>query len=323
MAAHLLADGGWALIPAFSVSGLALGGVFALAATGLVLIYRVSGVLNFAHGAVAMFATFVAYQASVVMGMPAVLGLLAAMVTGALLGFVIEYFTIRPLTGRSPLTKVAITIGWLLILQTAAGLIWGDTAYHRPVSVAPSTGFNVPGVNVVVGWDQLTIFLVAMGLSLGIAAVLRYTTLGAAMRAVADDPASARLWGINVNRVTAASWMIGSAVAAVAGVLITPLINFDTYSLTVIVIDAFTAALIGRLVSLPMTLVGAILLGFAQEWPTAFTSNGGVAQVTTFALVLAALLILYRPATGRVRRRRAASVGGTGAPQPQLQAEAA
>jgi branched-subunit amino acid ABC-type transport system permease component len=321
----VLAVSGWGLIPDFTVSGLAFGGVFALAATGLVLIYRVSGVLNFAHGAVAMFATFVAYQISVVMGLPTMLGLLAAMVTGALLGFVIEYFTIRPLTGRSPLTKVAVTIGWLLILQTAAGLIWGDTSYHGAVRVAPSSGFQVPGVDVVVGWDQLTIFLVAMGLSLGIAAVLRWTTLGAAMRAVADDPASARLWGINVNRVTAASWMIGSAVAAVAGVLITPLINFDTYSLTVIVIDAFTAALIGRLTSLPMTLVGAILLGFAQEWPTAFTSNGGVAQVATFALVLGALLILYRPASGRVRRRRrAASAPPAATATPsQLQANVA
>ena len=290
-----------------TVTGLAQGGVYALAATGLVLIYRVSGVLNFAHGAVAMFATFIAYQVSVVNGLPPFVGLIAALIAGALIGFVIEYFTIRPLAGRPALTKVAVTIGWLLVLQTAAGLIWGDTSYHQPVTVAPVTGFSVPGVNVVVAYDELTIFLVAMGLSLSIAAVLRYTTLGAAMRAVADDPASARLWGINVDRITALSWMLGSAVAAVAGVLITPLINFNTYSLTVIVIDAFTAALIGRLTSLPMALVGALLLGLAQNWPTAFTSNGGVAEVATFGLVLIALGVIYRPgATGARLRLRAA-----------------
>jgi branched-subunit amino acid ABC-type transport system permease component len=299
----VLAFSGLNLLPAFTVSGLTLGGVYALAATGLVLIYRVSGVLNFAHGAVAMFATFVAYQVSVVNGLPPVLGLLAALVCGALIGFVIEYFTIRPLAGRPPLTKVAVTIGWLLVLPTAAGLIWGTTNYHAPVEVAPTSGFNVPGVNVVVSYDKLTIFLVAMGLSLGIAAVLKYTTLGASMRAVADDPAAARLWGINVDRVTAASWMLGSALAAVAGVLITPLINFNTYSLTLVVIDAFTAALIGRLTSLPMTLVGAMLLGIAQQWPTAFTPNGGVAEVTTFALVLVALVVIYRPGVGGARLR--------------------
>ncbi|HXA30164.1 MAG TPA: branched-chain amino acid ABC transporter permease [Candidatus Angelobacter sp.] len=298
---HVL--GGLSLIPTFTVSGLALGGVYALAATGLVLIYRVSGVLNFAHGAVAMFATFVAYQVSQVMGLPVLLGLLAAVVTGAVLGFCIEYFTIRPLMGRSPLTKVAVTIGWLLVLQTLAGLIWGDTSYHGAIRVVPQGGFKVPGIDLIIGYDRLTIFVVAMSLSLGIAALLRYTTLGAAMRAVADNPATARLWGINVNRVTAVSWMLGSAVAAVAGVLITPLINFDTYSLTIIVIDAFTAALIGRLVSLPMTLVGAVLLGCAQEWPTAFTSNGGFAQVSTFALVLIALAVLYRPSVGGAKLR--------------------
>jgi branched-subunit amino acid ABC-type transport system permease component len=268
-----------------------------------VLIYRVSGVLNFAQGAVAMFATFVAYQISVVQGLPPALGLLAALLTGAGIGFAIEYFTIRPLAGRPGLTKVAVTIGWLLVLQTAAGLIWGDTSYHDPVRIAPSNGFPVPGLDVVVGYDQLTIFLVAMGLSLSIAAVLRFTTLGAQMRAVADDPATARLWGINVDRITAVSWMLGSAVAAVAGVLITPLINFNTYSLTLIVIDAFTAALIGRLTSLPMTLVGALLLGLAQQWPTAFTPNGGIAEVATFALVLIALVVVYRPGIGGSRLR--------------------
>jgi branched-subunit amino acid ABC-type transport system permease component len=301
----VLAFSGLNLLPAFTVSGLALGGVYALAATGLVLIYRVSGVLNFAHGAVAMFATFIAYQVTEVMGLPVIFGLVAAVVAGAVIGFCIEYFTIRPLTGRSPLTKVAITIGWLLVLQTAAGLIWGDTGYHTAVKVAPSGGFDVPIAGVTVTYVQLTIFVVAMGLSLGLAAVLRYTTFGAAMRAVADDPAAARLWGINVNRVTAASWMVGSAVAAVAGVLITPLINFNTYSLTLIVIDAFTAALIGRLMNLPMTLVGAMLLGIAQEYPTAFTSNGGIAEVTTFALVLVTLLVVYRPKVGALRLRTA------------------
>ncbi|TMC48716.1 MAG: branched-chain amino acid ABC transporter permease [Chloroflexi bacterium] len=291
------------LIAPLTVPGLALGGVYALAATGLVLIYRVSGVLNFAHGAVAMFATFIAYQVSIVEGLPAVAGLVAALVAGALIGFIIEYFTIRPLTGRPALTKVAITIGWLLVLQTGAGLIWGDTNYHLPVEVAPTNGFNIPIVNVIVGFDQLTIFLVAIGLSLGVAAVLKYTTLGASMRAVADDPASARLWGINVNRVTAASWMIGSAMAAVAGVLITPLINFNTYSLTLIVIYAFTPALIGRLISLPWTLVGAIALGLAQQWPTAFTSNGGINEVAAFVLVLIALVVIYRPGVGGARLR--------------------
>src|SRR5436190_13353491 len=110
----ILASAGWSLIPSFTVIALVLGGLFALAAIGLVLIYRVSGVLNFAHGAVAMFSTFIAYQVSVQSGLPGWIGLLAAVAAGIAMGFVIERFTMRPLAGKPVLTKVVITIGWLI-----------------------------------------------------------------------------------------------------------------------------------------------------------------------------------------------------------------
>jgi branched-subunit amino acid ABC-type transport system permease component len=296
-----LAAADFGLLPSFTVIGLVLGGIFALAAIGLVLIYRVSGVLHFGHGAVGMFATFVAYQVAVRWHMPSILGLLAAIVVGAAIGYAIERFTIRPLAGRPVLTKVVVTIGWLLVLQTLAGRIWGNTAYHRPVQLVPRTGFKIPLLHLVVGYDQLTTLLVALALALATAALLRWTTLGISMRAVADDPASARLWGVNVNLVTAASWAVGSAMAAVAGVLITPMINFTTFALTLIVIDAFAAALIGRLSSLPATVIGAILLGLAQTYPRAFVSNSGMGEVVTFALVLGTLAILFRPGAARVR----------------------
>ncbi|MBV8162325.1 MAG: branched-chain amino acid ABC transporter permease [Acidimicrobiia bacterium] len=292
---------GVSLLPGFTVIGIVLGGIYALAAIGLVLIYRVSGVLNFAHGAVAMFSTFVAYQVSVQSGAPGWIGLLAAIAVGIGIGFVIERFTMRPLTGKPALTKVVITIGWLLVLQTAAGLIWKANAYHRPVQLVSKSGFRLIGTSVVVGYDQLTTVLVAIGLALATAAVLRWTTFGASMRAVADDPEAARLWGISVNRVTAASWMAGSAMAAIAGVLITPLINFDTFSLTIVVIDAFTAALIGRLTSLPYAVLGAGLLGLAQTYPRAFFSTSGVSEAVTFSLLLIALAVLFRPGARKLR----------------------
>ncbi|HEV7536277.1 MAG TPA: branched-chain amino acid ABC transporter permease, partial [Acidimicrobiia bacterium] len=199
------------------------------------------------------------------------------------------------------LVKVVVTIGWLLVLQTAAGLIWGATAYHQPVRLVSRDGFHLVGTDVTVGYDQLTTVIVALVFALAVAALLRYTTLGNAMRAVADNPDTARLWGISVNRVTAASWMVGSAMAAVAGVLITPLIAFDTFSLTVVVIYAFTAALIGRLSSLPMTVVGGFLLGLAQTYPRMFSSLSGTADAVTFALVLLTLGVLFRPGGRKVR----------------------
>jgi branched-chain amino acid transport system permease protein len=302
----ILATANWGLLPGYTVIGITLGGIYALAAIGLVLIYRVSGVLNFAQGAVSMFSAFVAYQVSTVMGYPPAVGLLAAIVAGGAIGYVIERFTIRPLAGRSALSKVVVTIGWLLVLQTAAGLIWGQTAYHRPVQLASIHGFTFPGTSVVVGWDEFTTIVVALGLAFGTAAVLRWTTFGTSMRAVADDPDAARLWGINVNRVMAVSWVAGSAMGAIAGVLITPRINFDPISLTIVVIDAFTAALIGRLTSLPWTVVGAMFLGLAETYPRVFSSNAGTGHAVTFALVLLTLAILFRPGARLVQRISAA-----------------
>jgi branched-chain amino acid transport system permease protein len=302
----MLAAANWGLFPGYTVIGITLGGIYALAAIGLVLIYRVSGVLNFAQGAVSMFSAFVAYQVSTVMGYPAAVGLLAAIGAGGAIGYLIERFTIRPLAGRSALSKVVVTIGWLLVLQTAAGLIWGQTAYHQPVQLASIQGFTFPGTSVVVGWDEFTTIAVALGLAFGTAAVLRWTTFGTLMRAVADDPDAARLWGIDVNRVMAVSWIAGSAMGAIAGVLITPRINFDPISLTIVVIDAFTAALIGRLTSLPWTVVGAMFLGLAETYPRIFSSNAGAGQAVTFALVLATLAILFRPGARLVQRISAA-----------------
>ncbi len=298
----ILASANWGLLPGYTVIGITLGGIYALAAIGLVLIYRVSGVLNFAQGAVSMFSAFVAYQVSTVMGFPAIVGLLAAIVAGGAIGYVIERFTIRPLAGRSTLSKVVATIGWLLVLQTAAGLIWGQTAYHRPVQLVSIHGFTFPGTSVIVGWDEFTTIVVALGLAFGTAAVLRWTTFGTSMRAVADDPNAAQLWGINVNRVMAVSWMAGSAMGAIAGVLITPRINFDPISLTIVVIDAFTAALIGRLTSLPWTVVGAMFLGLAETYPRIFSSTAGAGDAVTFALVLLTLAVLFRPGARLAQR---------------------
>src|SRR4051812_7451462 len=309
----MLASVDWGLLPGYTVIGITLGGTYALAAIGLVLIYRVSGVLNFAQGAVSMFSAFVAYQTSIVMGLPALVGLLAAIVAGGALGYAIERFTIRPLAGRSALSKVVVTIGWLLVLQTAAGLIWGQTAYHRPVQLVSIHGFTFPGTTVVVGWDEFTTIVVALGLAFGTAAVLRWTTFGTSMRAVADDPDAARLWGIDVNRVMAVSWIAGSAMGAIAGVLITPRINFDPISLTIVVIYAFTAALIGRLTSLPWTVVGALFLGLAETYPRLFSSNAGAGDAVTFALVLLTLAILFRPGA---RLRQQISAGREYAPVP-------
>ncbi len=289
------------LLPGYTVFGLVNGGTFALLAIGLVLIYRVSGVLNFAHGAMAMFATFCAYQVSIKWHEPALVGLLVAVAVGAGLGYAMERLTIRPLATRSAFVRTIVTIGWLLVLQQVAGLIWGMNAYHQAVKVVPlSRVFTAPG-NAPVATDQLLTVVTAIALALGLAAVLRFTALGTQVRAVADDPTAARLWGINVNRVSSFSWMVGGALAAVAGVLLTPRLNFDQISLTVLVIEGLIAAVIGGLSSLPLTVLGAFVLGIAEEWPRAFwfaQQKPGIEKFVAVLVVIAILIIRPPKALG-------------------------
>jgi branched-subunit amino acid ABC-type transport system permease component len=283
---------GVSLLPGLTVIGLVNGGTFALLALGLVLIYRVSGVLNFAHGAVAMFATFCAYQVSIKWHEPAIVGLLVAVAVGMALGYVIERVTIRPLASRSALVRTIVTIGWLLVLQQVAGLIWGMNAYHQAVKVVPlSRLFTAPG-GAPVATDQLLTVATAIVLAIGLAAVLRFTSLGAQVRAVADDPSAARLWGINVNQVSSFSWMVGCGMAAVAGVLLTPRLNFDQISLTVLVIEGLIAAVIGGLSSLPLTVVGAFVLGVVEEFPKAFQFGAVHPGIDKFVAVIVVIIVL-------------------------------
>lgn len=283
---------------AYTIIGLSLGGIFALAALGIVLIYRTTGVLNFAHGAMGMFSTFVAWQIFYGMSHPfwppwmaTAIAVGAALVFAALMGLGLELFVFRWVRSREPVVKAVITIGVLLALQSAASLIWKNNQYHLPIYVLPQTWvFSVAGVPI--GANSLLIIVVALGLAGGLGAFLRYTGFGRAMRAVSDSPNAASLWGVPVGRVGAASWMLGSVVAALAGILITAQgINFDTTSLTLLIIDALAAALIGGMVSLPLTVLGGFVLGLLETYPTIWIQSLGFPHLVALLVILAVLIV--------------------------------
>jgi branched-chain amino acid transport system permease protein len=282
---------------AYTIIGLSLGGIFALAALGIVLIYRVTGVLNFAHGAMGMFSTFVAWQVFYGYphpGMPSWMVTAEAIAAGlgfaVLLGLVLELLVFRWVRSRPQIVKAVITIGVLLALQSAASLIWKNNQYHLPIYLAPQTAtFRL--ADVPIGANYVVIVVVALGLAFGLAAFLRGTAFGRAMRAVSDDPTSAALWGVRVDAVGAVSWMLGSFIAALAGILITPFINFDTTSLTLLIVDSLAAALIGGLVSLPLTVLGGFLLGLLETYPTIWIQSLGFPRLIALIVILAVLII--------------------------------
>ena len=276
-------------LEAYTVIGLTVGGALSLAALGIVLVYRVTGVLNFANGAMGMFSTFVAWQIVYPLHGPVWLGVLAALIFSVVMGLALELFVFRWLVGRPQLVKAVVTIGILLVLQSAASLIWGNTQYHLPINLVPARS-AIRVANVPVGYSQLLVMGVAVTLSLGLAAFLQMSRFGIAMRAVSDDPVAAGLWGVPVRWVGAVSWMLGSLVAAIAGILISPFINFDTISLTLLVLDALAAALIGGLVSLPLTVVGGFALGLLETYPRIWVQSQDFPKLIALLVILAVLI---------------------------------
>lgn len=282
---------------AYTIIGLSVGAIFALAALGIVLIYRVTGVLNFAHGAMGMFSTFVAWQVFYGYphpGMPswAVTGeaILVGLAFAVVLGLLLELLVFRWVRNRPQIVKAVITIGVLLALQSTASLIWKNNQYHLPIYLAPQDWTRTVA-GVPIGFNSVLIVVVALGLAFGLGALLRWTAFGRAMRAVSDNPTSAALWGVRVDYVGAVSWMLGSLVAAVAGILITPFINFDTTSLTLLIVDSLAAALIGGLVSLPLTVLGGFVLGLLETYPTIWIQSLGFPRLIALFVILAVLIV--------------------------------
>jgi len=169
-------------------------------------------------------------------------------------------------------------------------LIWKNNQYHLPIYIAPQD-WTRQVAGVPIGANYVVIVAVALGLAFGLAAFLRYTAFGRAMRAVSDNPTSASLWGVRVDTVGAVSWMLGSLIAAVAGILITPFINFDTTSLTLLIVDSLAAALIGGLVSLPLTVLGGFMLGLLETYPTIWIQSLGFPRLIALLVILAVLIV--------------------------------
>jgi branched-chain amino acid transport system permease protein len=301
------------ILEANLIAGVVLGGVFALAAIGLVLVYRVTGVLNFAQGAMGMFSTFVAWKilydlhpfaashGDAFKNPPSIgVAVVGALLFSLLLGLALHFGVFRWLRGRSQLVKAVITVGILLSLQSIAALIFGSTQYHEairffdPSNCPPdNTGcFTWVIGNFGIGWGQILVIGVALAMAAGLALFLRTTRIGIAMRAVSDDPEAASLWGVPVDLVGATSWMMGSLVSAIASILlISEGVSFDTVSLTVLVLDALAAALIGGLVSLPLTVLGGFVLGLLEIAPKVYNvQSGGLPKFIAIVVILLALL---------------------------------
>ncbi|MFA5891334.1 MAG: branched-chain amino acid ABC transporter permease [Actinomycetota bacterium] len=271
------------------ILGLATGSIYALTALGVVIVYKATGVLNFAHGAMGMVAAFL-FSSLTRQAIPTLLAAPVALVFSAALGVAVAY-GLRPLRRAPRLTRAIFMLGLLALLQNLATAIWGIRPRIVP-SLFPSGGVKIIGF--VLGYDQVGIIVITLGLVGGLSAFFRYTKLGVGIRAVSSDQDAAALQGINVTRITVVAWVLGSVLAGIAGILIsTP--AADAFSLTLLVIQAFAAALLGRLVSLPATFVGGIVLGLLTTVPASLEILRPHAQVippvVSFLLIVGILML--------------------------------
>ena len=280
------------------ILGLPIAGIFALLATGVVMVYRASRVLNLALGGMAMFTAYILYwltNAPGGPGLPVGIGLILALAFAAGLGWSLERFLLRPLRDRPPVASVIMTVGALALLTAVAGSIWGYDRQDAP-SILP-TGSNVKVLGTVLGVDRLLILAVTGALMLGVIYLFKRTTLGVAMRAVSDDRRAALLMGIPAERVSGLTWVIGSVLAGCAGIMLSPIIGLQPVNLTLLAIPAYAAALFGGLTSLPMTFAGAALVGVAYSivpsLPVISSSDfPGAREVVIFAAVI--LFMFFR-----------------------------
>jgi branched-subunit amino acid ABC-type transport system permease component len=274
---------------ALIIVGIADGSIVAVAAIGLVLAYKASGIFNFAHGAIGALAAGAFFQLHDVNHVNTTLSILISLlVIGVGLGLIME--RVAYLVARASTTmKIVATIGIMVSITSLFNLRFGGLTRQFPTFL-PQSGFTVSSVHI--SWSQVIVVVVGIVLALAMTIFFRRTVLGRAMRAIVDDPQLVGLVGINPTRVRRWAWIISTTFASLAGVLIAPNLGLDGSSLTLLVVASFGAAAIGRFSSLPLTYVGAVVIEVLVALSTKLAATHGSLQNIPTALPFAVLFIV-------------------------------
>ena len=276
------------LFLSYLINGISLGSVYAIIALGYTMVYGIAKMLNFAHGDVIMIGAYVSFCATQYMGLPPLVSVLLAMLACTALGVVIEGLAYKPLRQATPLAVLITAIGMSYFLQNVALLIWGSNpkSFSSVVDIGSLSvgGLLISGETMVTVAANI-IIMVALTLFTG------KTKIGKAMRAVSEDKGAAELMGISVNRTISITFAIGSALAAIAGVLLCstyPTLQPTTGSMPGI--KAFTAAVFGGIGSIPGAMLGGVLLGVIEILGKAYVSTE-LGDAFVFAVLIVVLLV--------------------------------
>jgi branched-chain amino acid transport system permease protein len=289
-------------------SGVTSGAAYVLIALALVVVFRGSKTINFAQGEYALFTCFVAWWLTT-RGWPLVLAMLASMAVGFVLGVVTERTLIRPIRRRNEAAVLIVALGLFTALNGADGWIWGpeDKVFPHLLPNGPDDYVTIAGARL--HYDSIGVVLLTALVVLLLTLLLNATPLGLKMRAVATNPESAALSGVNVGRVLSASWGISSVIGSFAGVLIVPILPPNQLNLSAffpILIFSAAAALLGGLDSITGAVVGGVTFGVAESMLNGYaTFLGGSLQLTVaFAIIVLVLVVKPTGLFGRARVER-------------------
>jgi branched-chain amino acid transport system permease protein len=285
------------------VEGLASGAIYASLALALVLIYRSTGVLNFAQGEMATFSAFIAWQLTQ-WGLGIWPALLVTLVISFAMGAAIERTAIRPLEGGEPLALLIVTLGLFFAFNSLALWIWGSLTKRMP-ALLPSDAVEVGGVTV--GLDSLLTLVVVLGVAAALFALFSYTRVGLAMRAAAGHPEESRFVAVPVERMLMLGWGLAAAVGALAAILIAPVLQLEPNMMQGVLIYAFAAAALGGLDSAGGAIAGGLVVGVSQNLASTYVDFIGtqLSIVVPFAIIVVVLLLRPAGLFGRVAVMRA------------------
>ena len=274
----------------YLINGISLGSVYAIIALGYTMVYGIARMLNFAHGDIIMVGGFTVFTIVTTMGGSPVVGILASVVVCTVLGVTIERVAYRPLRDASPLAVLITAIGVSYLLQNVALLIFGSNA-RQFTSVITVPALKLAGGKLSISSVTIVTILSCIGIMAALMAFINKTKMGQAMLAVSEDRGAATLMGINVNRTISVTFAIGSALAAVAGVLLCSAYpSLSPYTGSMPGIKAFVAAVFGGIGSIPGAFIGGILLGIIENLAKAYISSQ-LSDAIVFSVLIIVLLV--------------------------------
>jgi len=275
------------------INGISLGSVYAIIALGYTMVYGIAKMLNFAHGDVIMVGAYICFFAVSKFALPPIVGVLLAMVVCTVLGMTIERLAYKPLRQAPSLAVLITAIGMSYLLQNGAQLLWTANTKMFPsfLNFGGTTGVTLFGGRMTIAWTTIVTILTSVAIMIALTLFTGKTKIGKAMRAVSEDKGAAQLMGINVNTTISVTFAVGSALAAIAGVLLCsayPILVPTTGSMPGI--KAFTAAVFGGIGSIPGAMLGGVLLGVIEIFAKAYISTQ-LSDAIVFAVLIIVLLV--------------------------------